>query len=270
MLYHSIVSSPYFRTTPIMLLLNKADLLRKKCRSGVPSQMIDRWYPEFTGDPGDWKAVFRFIERMFLSQSNAHTDPDPDPTKTKSKAPPPTREKRVYSHMCTAVDQNDMRAVLGRVTEIVLSNNLKATVRGTGRMTCMKTPFLFFFGHDNSRVSDRAWSVEGKNVPVEKDKSPFKLTFPTLRSRRAALPLGAPSCVRWTWAVTDISSNSSLSTTSPLHHNCAILPPYRASSVERTYVRTSQRRSGRTSPGGPLAYESAAESHARVAWPGLA
>jgi hypothetical protein len=142
-LYDSIVTSPFFATISVILFLNKADLLRKKCRSGIPANMIDQSYPEFTGDPTDWKAVFRFIEKMFLE-----TTKKPEVTDNR------IRNKNIYSHMvrtiflpvnirysvetdiacdspiaqCTAVDQDNMRTVLANVSDIILRGNVEAAV----------------------------------------------------------------------------------------------------------------------------------------------
>lgn len=89
-LYHSIITSSYFRDVSVILFLNKADLLRRKCRSGQPKQLINAWFPEFpeSQDPAEWKTVFRFIEKMFL---NSHTGPDVKDEKI--------RGKKVYAHM---------------------------------------------------------------------------------------------------------------------------------------------------------------------------
>ena len=99
-LYHSIITSTYFREIPVILFLNKADLLRRKCRSGDSAQLITAYFPEFAiapnpggreADPADWKQVFRFIERMFLE---SHLGPDVKDEKT--------RQKQIYAHMVRA------------------------------------------------------------------------------------------------------------------------------------------------------------------------
>ena len=91
-LYHSIVTSNFFKNVPVILFLNKADLLRRKCRSGLPSQMINNYYTDFDGDPTDWKAVFRFIEKMFVG---SHTEDDVVDEKIRSKS--------VYPHMYVGI-----------------------------------------------------------------------------------------------------------------------------------------------------------------------
>lgn len=103
-LYTSIVTSQYFLNTPAILFFNKIDILRKKCKAvpSSPKQNISLYFPEYTGDPANWKEVFRFLERMFLSVHKEHRDAK-------------IRNKKVYSNMCTAVDQENMRAVLGSV-----------------------------------------------------------------------------------------------------------------------------------------------------------
>lgn len=88
MLYHSIVTSPFFKSISVILFLNKADLLRRKCRSGLQVNMISETYPEFTGDPTEWKTVFKFIEKMFVETVKA-----PDVKE------PAIRNKQIYPHM---------------------------------------------------------------------------------------------------------------------------------------------------------------------------
>jgi len=88
MLYHSIVTSPFFKSISAILFLNKADLLRRKCRSGLKVNMINETYPDFTGDPTDWKAVFKFIEKMFV-----------DTNKSPEVEDEAIRTKQVYPHM---------------------------------------------------------------------------------------------------------------------------------------------------------------------------
>lgn len=123
-LYHSIITSTYFREIPVILFLNKADLLRRKCRSGDSAQLITAYFPEFAiapnpggreADPADWKQVFRFIERMFLE---SHLGPDVKDEKT--------RQKQIYAHMCTAVDVDNMKMILNNVSDIILRGNLDA------------------------------------------------------------------------------------------------------------------------------------------------
>ena len=50
--------------------------------------MINEYYPEYNGDPTDWKSVFKFIEGLFL---NVIKSPDvKDAT---------IRNKQIYPHM---------------------------------------------------------------------------------------------------------------------------------------------------------------------------
>lgn len=89
-LYHSIITSKVFINVPAILFLNKADLLRRKCRL-VPEnaqQSIKTHFPEFQGDASDWKLVFRFIEKMFLG---SHLEADVKDLKIRSK--------KIYAHM---------------------------------------------------------------------------------------------------------------------------------------------------------------------------
>ena len=90
MLYHSIITSKVFLNVPAILFLNKADLLRRKCRlaSENPQQALSTHFPDFKGDSGDWKQVFRSIEKMFLG---SHLEADVKDVKI--------RNKKIYAHM---------------------------------------------------------------------------------------------------------------------------------------------------------------------------
>jgi len=114
-LYHSIVTSPYFKAVPVILFLNKADLLRRKCRSATEAQYISNYYSDFTGDPKDWKQVFRFIEKLFM---DSHRREDVKDEQIKGK--------KIYAHMCTATDSKDMKAVLSATSDIILRSNIEA------------------------------------------------------------------------------------------------------------------------------------------------
>lgn len=102
-LYHSIVTSPFFKSISVILFLNKADLLRRKCRSGLEVNMINQSYPDFKGDPTDWKAVFKFIEKMFVDTLKA-----PDVTDEA------IRNKLVYPHMVSSKRLVCCRQTCGR------------------------------------------------------------------------------------------------------------------------------------------------------------
>lgn len=103
-LFTSIVTSPYFRSTPIILFLNKADLLRRKCKSVAtsPNQDIKLYYPGFTGDSNDWRQVFRFIENMFMQVGRTRVPSSGGKEVEKATAPAGNDlRKDVYAHTCT-------------------------------------------------------------------------------------------------------------------------------------------------------------------------
>lgn len=90
MLYHSIITSKVFVNVACILFLNKADLLRRKCLQAAinQKQSIVLQFPEYKGDPTDWRQVFKFIEKLFLS---SNTRPEIKDERI--------RRKKVYSHM---------------------------------------------------------------------------------------------------------------------------------------------------------------------------
>ena len=140
-LYSSIVTSPYFVNVPVIIFLNKADLLRAECLSGDPKQLIEHElykpiFPDFAGNPAEWKVVFRYIEGLF---TQAHRAPNIKDERI--------RRKKVYSHMCTgeravpsrqlsallrtmhtATDRDNIAAVLASVADIVLRSHIETAV----------------------------------------------------------------------------------------------------------------------------------------------
>ncbi|KAM7287823.1 guanine nucleotide-binding protein G(q) subunit alpha-like [Ixodes scapularis] len=92
-LFSTIVSSPWFAESHLLLLLNKKDLLEQK----IERHPLGAYFPAFRGPPGDPKAAREFLRRLFA---------DLKP------------ERPVYFFFTCAVDTDDVKYVLPTLREI--------------------------------------------------------------------------------------------------------------------------------------------------------
>ncbi|XP_065364682.1 guanine nucleotide-binding protein subunit alpha-11-like [Calliphora vicina] len=89
--------SDYFHGTPIILFLNKDDLLEEK----IMHSHLDQFYTEFKGPRYDSEAARKFILDMFLQVRN-----------------------RMYYHYTCATDTKNIEVVFTAVKDIILTSNL--------------------------------------------------------------------------------------------------------------------------------------------------
>lgn len=101
-LFRTIIASPWFMKSSVILFLNKKDILEEKIQH---SHLAD-YFPDFKGPKCDAKEAREFILKMFLE-----LNPDPD-TKT------------VYSHFTCATDTENIRFVFAAVKDTILQWNL--------------------------------------------------------------------------------------------------------------------------------------------------
>ncbi|XP_064462926.1 guanine nucleotide-binding protein G(q) subunit alpha-like [Ornithodoros turicata] len=92
-LFSTIVSSPWFAESHLLLLLNKKDLLEQK----IERAPLGAYFPAYRGPPGDPKAAREFIRRTFA---------DLNP------------ERPVYFFFTCAIDTDDIRYVMPTLREI--------------------------------------------------------------------------------------------------------------------------------------------------------
>lgn len=84
----------------MLLMLNKRDLFEKKLDT-VP---LKDWFPEFPG-PNTYEAAQKWLEKQFHSRSPAAKN---------------SKGQAVYTYCTTAVDSNNIRAVLDSVKDTVV------------------------------------------------------------------------------------------------------------------------------------------------------
>uniref|UniRef100_A0A8C6S8L3 Guanine nucleotide-binding protein subunit alpha n=1 Tax=Neogobius melanostomus TaxID=47308 RepID=A0A8C6S8L3_9GOBI len=99
-LFQTILTSPWFISTSVMLFLNKVDLLKEKIKY---SHLVD-YFPKYDGPKQDAKEASDFILNMFLSLA--------------------TDKKMIYTHFTCATDTNNIRVVFSVVKDHILQSNL--------------------------------------------------------------------------------------------------------------------------------------------------
>ncbi|KAJ7079391.1 heterotrimeric G-protein alpha subunit, GPA3-like protein [Mycena belliarum] len=97
MLFDSVINTPWFKNTSIILVLNKIDVFKTKLRKA-------RYFPEYTGGDDISKAT-RFILWRFMQTNRAGLN--------------------VYAHLTQATDTSNIRRVFASVQENILRNTLQ-------------------------------------------------------------------------------------------------------------------------------------------------
>jgi len=100
-LWESICCSRWFQRTPIVLLLNKADLFEEK----IKTSYIKDYFPDFDGEPKDAHAGREYFRRRFVQAAER-----------KGR----TNERAVHVHITAGTDTTMLRSVLTAVQEVVL------------------------------------------------------------------------------------------------------------------------------------------------------
>ncbi|KAJ7718661.1 G-protein alpha subunit [Mycena metata] len=101
-LFESVLNSPLFLRTAIILFLNKVDVFQEKL-GRVP---LERYFPEYTGGP-DMNRAARFILWRFMQENVARLS--------------------VYPYLTQATDTNNVQLVFTTVKETILQGALKSS-----------------------------------------------------------------------------------------------------------------------------------------------
>ena len=88
-LFRTILNYQCFKYKPIILLLNKKDLLKEKINSG--RNPVKKFFPDCPGN--DYESAETYFRELFLKQN-----PNPE-------------ERDIYPHFTCAVDHNNIKVV---------------------------------------------------------------------------------------------------------------------------------------------------------------
>jgi len=105
-IWDSICHSQWFKTTSIILFLNKDDLFQAK----IMHSDIKTFFPDFDGEPRDINAGRDYFKKRFarLAQKAGRS-----------------KEREIYIHITTATDTALLRVVMAAVEDMVLRQNLE-------------------------------------------------------------------------------------------------------------------------------------------------
>lgn len=104
-LFSSICNNVFFRSTSMILFMNKIDLFQEKILNS--GRHLRHYLPQFKGADCDVDAAARFIASMFVSL-NA------------------TASKLIYHHFTTATDTSNVQIVFQVVMDTIVKENLEA------------------------------------------------------------------------------------------------------------------------------------------------
>ncbi|CAJ0881551.1 15881_t:CDS:10 [Entrophospora sp. SA101] len=102
MLFNSICNSPWFVNTSMILFLNKIDIFREK----IKVSPVKKYFPDFLDDNQNFKQTTHFFKKKFQRLNRSE-------------------KKEIYPHFTDATDTNLLRHIMGSVTDIILTQNLR-------------------------------------------------------------------------------------------------------------------------------------------------
>jgi len=107
LLWRGIVSNKLLEGVPIVIFLNKCDLLREKLDAGV--QLKDHLLT-YGDRPNDYESVAKYLRNKFGTLHNQYTT---------------NRERELFIHYTAVVDKAKTAQIIANVREAVLRLNLK-------------------------------------------------------------------------------------------------------------------------------------------------
>lgn len=112
-LFGTILELPWFKSTSVILFLNKTDILEEK----IPTSHLAAYFPSFQGPKQDVEAAKSFILDMYTSMYGGSGDRADGGRKG-------SRSRRLFSHYTCATDTQNIRKVFKDVRDSVLARYL--------------------------------------------------------------------------------------------------------------------------------------------------
>lgn len=112
-LFGTILELPWFKSTSVILFLNKTDILEEK----IPTSHLATYFPSFRGPKQDAEAAKKFILDMYTRMYAGCVDG----ADGGRKGP---RSRRLFSHYTCATDTQNIRKVFKDVRDSVLARYL--------------------------------------------------------------------------------------------------------------------------------------------------
>ncbi|XP_025772134.1 guanine nucleotide-binding protein subunit alpha-15 [Puma concolor] len=112
-LFGTILELPWFKSTSVILFLNKTDILEEK----ISTSHLATYFPSFQGPKQDVEAAKKFILDMYTRMYSSCVD-----SADGSRKGP--RSRRLFSHYTCATDTQNIRKVFKDVRDSVLARYL--------------------------------------------------------------------------------------------------------------------------------------------------
>lgn len=103
-LFEEVCNNPYFKTSSMILFLNKSDLYAEKIK--VKNIKENLHFADFSGPEGDYEAGIQYFLMKFVSLNKV-------------------ADRQIYHHVTCATDTRNVRIVFDACKDIILRNSLK-------------------------------------------------------------------------------------------------------------------------------------------------
>ncbi|CAF9939526.1 hypothetical protein IMSHALPRED_001540 [Imshaugia aleurites] len=105
LLFESIMSLTWFKSSSIILFLNKTDLFREK----IAEKPVSDYFPDYTGASNDYKATSEYFANKFRALNR-------------------TEDREIYVHFTNATDTNLLKLTMQSVQDTIIQSNLTTLI----------------------------------------------------------------------------------------------------------------------------------------------
>ncbi|KAM0805707.1 guanine nucleotide-binding protein alpha-2 subunit [Usnea florida] len=105
LLFESIMSLTWFKSSSIILFLNKTDLFKEK----IAEKPVSDYFPDYTGASNDYKAASEYFANKFRALNR-------------------TEDREIYVHFTNATDTNLLKLTMQSVQDTIIQSNLTTLI----------------------------------------------------------------------------------------------------------------------------------------------
>ncbi|KAL9098294.1 MAG: hypothetical protein Q9163_006023 [Psora crenata] len=105
LLFESIMSLTWFKSSSIILFLNKTDLFKEK----IAEKPVSDYFPDYTGAANDFQAAANYFANKFRSHNR-------------------TEDREIYVHYTNATDTNLLKLTMTSVQDTIIQSNLTTLI----------------------------------------------------------------------------------------------------------------------------------------------
>lgn len=105
LLFESIMSLTWFKSSSIILFLNKTDLFKGK----ISEKPVSDYFPDYTGANHDFQATASYFAGKFRALNR-------------------TEDREIYVHYTNATDTNLLKLTMASVQDTVIQGNLETLI----------------------------------------------------------------------------------------------------------------------------------------------